>query len=158
MNATKWTRTLMGLALVGLMACGGGEPAEEEVVEEAPPAAPAMPEATVIQATELATNPQAHEGMTVRVNALMVKSPVGNSAVFVDLPTTPAPTPFLVYFLAPPIPAAGRSVDIVGTVKPVTPEVVSGWVTAGTITENDRLVVEFASHYLESQSIQPAGM
>lgn len=162
MNEMNWTRflpkTLFGLVLVTLVACGGGESAEEPM-EEAPAvaAAPSMPEAPVIQATELA-NPAAHEGMTVRVNGLMVKSAVGTKAIFVDLPTSPAPTPFLIYLPGPPVPAAGRSIDIVGTVKPVTPEVVGQWVAAGEITENDRLVVEFASHYLESQAVQAAGM
>jgi hypothetical protein len=154
-------RSLLGTALVGLMACGGGEPAEEAAVEEAPaeaPAAPAMPEATVIQATELATNAARHEGSSVRLNGLTVTSAVGTSAVFVELPTSPAPTPFLIFFPAPPVPAAGRSVDVVGTVKPVTPELVNGWVSSGAITENDRLMVEFASYYLESQAVQPAGM
>jgi hypothetical protein len=160
MNATKWTRTLLGLALIGVTACGGGEPAEEEVVEEAPaaPAAPAMPEAPVIEATELASNAAAHQGMPVRLNALMVNSAVGTGAVFVNLPTSPAPTPFLIQFPNPPVPAAGRSIDVVGTVKPVTPELVNGWVSSGVITENDRLMVEFASHYLEAQAVQPAGM
>ena len=159
MNATKWTRTLLGLALVGLMACGGGEPAEEEVVEEAPeaPAAPAMPEATVVEGAALA-NPAAYNGQTIRVNGLQVNSQVGNSAVFVNLPTSPAPTPFLIHFASPPVPAAGRTIDVVGTVTPVTPELVDGWVSSGAITENDRLMVEFASHYLESQAVQAAGM
>jgi hypothetical protein len=165
MNATRWTRTLqlfMGsLALVGVMACGGGEPAEEEPAAEAAPeapAAPTMPEATVVEAAQLATGAAALEGQTVRVNGLAVNSQVGTSAVFVNLPTSPAPTPFLIHFSAPPVPAAGRSIDVVGTVTPVTPELVNGWVSSGAITENDRLMVEFASHYLESQAVQPAGM
>jgi len=160
MNSTKWTRTLLGLALVGVMACGGGEPEEDPAAEAAPeaPAAPALPEATVVEGAALGTNPASYEGQTVRVNGLTVKSPVGTSAVFVDLPTTPQPTPFLIHFGAPPVPAGGRAIDIVGVVTPVTPEVVEGWVASGAITENDRLVVEFASHYLESQAVQPAGM
>ena len=158
MNGTKWTRALLVFGLVGLAACGGGEPAEE-VADGAPEAsaAPTMPEAPVIAAAELA-NASAHEGMAVRVNGLLVSSAVGTSAVFVNLPTSPAPTPFLVHFAAPPVPAAGRSFDVVGTVTPVTPEVVEGWISSGAITENDRLMVEFATHYLESQAVQPAGM
>jgi hypothetical protein len=158
MNGTKWTRALLVFGLVGVAACGGGEPAEEEVMEEAPQAAaPTMPEAPVIQASELA-NASAHEGMTVRVNGLQVSSAVGTSAVFVNLPTSPAPTPFLVHFSAPPVPAAGRTFDVVGTVTPITPEVVDGWISSGAITENDRLMVEFATHYIESQAVQAAGM
>jgi hypothetical protein len=158
MNGTIWTRALLVFGLVGVVACGGGEPAEEGA-EEAPaaPAAPTLPEAPVVSATELA-NPAAHEGMAVRVNGLMVNSAVGTSAVFVNLPTTPAPTPFLVHFGAPPVPAAGRSFDVVGTIRPITPDVVNGWIASGAITENDRLMVEFATHYLESQAVQAAGM
>ena len=112
MNAKVWTRTLMGLALVGLMACGGAETEEAPEAEAAPeaPAAPAMPEAQVVEGTELA-NAAAHEGMTVRVNGLQVNSAVGTSAVFVTLPTTRQPTPFLIHFSQPPIPAARGAED-----------------------------------------------
>jgi hypothetical protein len=157
MNGSKWTRSLLGMALVGLTACGGGEPADEEVVEEAPAeaAAAAMPEAAVLDPTELQTNAAAHEGMTVRLNGMNVQSAVGTNAVWVELPNR---NPFLVHVATPPVPAAGRSIDIVGTVQPITPEVVNGWVSSGAITENDRLVVEFATHYIEAQAVQPAGM
>lgn len=152
MNTTKWTRTLMGFALVGMMACGGGE-TEEAPIEEAPEAAaPAAPAAPELAATELA-NPAAHEGMTVQVSNLKVAGAVGTSAVWVELPTTPAPTQFLVRTPTPP--AVGSTVTVVGTVHPVTPEVVEGWLSAGAISENDKLVVEFASHYLDATSVQP---
>ena len=118
MNTTKWTRTLLGLALVGVTACGGGE-TEEEVIEEAPveaPAAPAMPEAAVLDATELQTNAAAHEGQTVRLNDMHVTSTVGTAGVWVELPNK---NPFLVHTTTPP--ATGSMVDIVGTVTPITP-------------------------------------
>ena len=152
MNGSNWTRTLLGFALIGLMACGGGETTEEEIVEEAPaPAAPAMPEAAVLDATELQMNAAAHEGQTVRLNGMNVQSAVGANAVWVELPNK---NPFLVHTMTPP--AAGTAVDIVGTVNAITPEIVAGWVTSGAITENDKLVVEFATHYIEAQAIEPA--
>ena len=156
MNASKWTRSLLGMALVGLMACGGGEPAEEEVSEEAAPpeaTAPAAPSAPALDPTELQTNAAAHEGERVSLSGMNVQSAVGTSAVWVELPNK---NPFLVHFTAPPIPAAGRRVDLVGTVHAITPDVVNGWVSSGAITENDKLVVEFATHYLEAESVTAA--
>jgi hypothetical protein len=156
MNASKWTRSLLGMALVGLMACGGGEPAEEEVSEEAAPpeaTAPAAPSAPALDPTELQTNAAAHEGEQVSLSGMNVQSTVGTSAVWVELPNK---NPFLVHFAAPPIPAAGRRVDLVGTVHAITPDVVNGWVSSGAITENDKLVVEFATHYLEAESVTAA--
>jgi hypothetical protein len=160
MNKTYWMHgrrsasLFLGLALVGLVACGGGEPAVEEVVEEAPPAAPAMPEATVVDLAEFGTNPGGYEGTPVRLNAVPVTSVLGTNAVWVELPTTPAVTPFLVHTATPP--AANTRVDIVGTVTAVTPAAVDEWVNSGVISENDRLVVEFATHYLEAEAIQPS--
>ena len=165
MEKTFWTRgrgfsfSLVGMALVALMACGGGEPAEDEMVEEAAPealSAPAMPEATVVDPAELGTNPGAHEGGAVRINGVAVTSLLGTSAFWVELPTSPAVTPFLVHSATPP--AANTRVDIVGTVTAVTTAAVDEWVTSGAITENDRLVVEFATHFLEAEAIQPSGM
>ena len=164
MTATTWTRTrrraptLLGLALVGLVGCGGGEPAEEEMVEEAPEAAPAptMPDAPVLDATELQTNAAAHEGQTVRLNNMMVQSAVGTNAVWVELPNK---NPFLVRTDNPP--SAGAHVDVVGEVRPVNEALVNEWVSSGAITENDKLVVEFATHYIDAQAVEPtagAGM
>ena len=155
MNGNRWTRSLLGMALVGLMACGGGEPAEEEVSEDAPASeasAPAAASAPALDPTELQTNAAAHEGERVSLSGMNVQSTVGTSAVWVELPNR---NPFLVHFAAPPIPAAGRRVDLVGTVHAITPEVVNGWVSSGAISENDKLVVEFATHYLESEAVTP---
>ena len=163
MNGTSWTRarrlapTLLGLALVGLVGCGGGEPAEEELVEEAPsPPAATMPEATVIEATQLVTNQATYEGQTVRINGVRVSSLLGSGAVWVDLPTDLQPTPFLVRTPTPP--ATGSTVDIVGTVMAMDEATVDEWVTSGMISENDRLQAEFATHYIDAQAVQPAGM
>ncbi len=148
---------LMGLALVSFAGCGG-ETAEEAVMEEASTAAaPAMPEADVVDQAELGMDPAGHEGMVVRLNGITVTSVVGTSAFWTELPTDPAPTPFLVHTASTP--AANARVDVVGTVSQITPAVVEDWVSSGAITEGDRLMVEFATHYLEAEAIQPsAGM
>ena len=162
MNGTSWTRarrlapTLLGLALVGLVGCGGGEPAEEELVEEAPSLAATMPEATVVEATQLVTNPATYEGQTVRINGVRVSSPLGSGAVWVDLPADLQPTPFLVR--TPTLPATGSTVDIVGTVMAMDEATVDEWVTSGMISENERLQAEFATHYIDAQAVQPVGM
>jgi len=162
MNVTSWTRvhrlapTLLGLALVGLVGCGGAEPAEEELVEEVPAPEATMPEATVVEATQLGAETATYEGQTVRINGVLVSSPLGSGAVWVDLPTDLQPTPFLIRTPTPPAP--GSTVDIVGTVMAMTAATVDEWVTSGMISENERLQAEFATHYLDAQAVQPAGM
>lgn len=143
------------VALVALTGCGGGEPAADDMAEEAPAmeeAAPAMPEAAAVDAGVLGADPAAYEGQTIRLNGVMAASMVGMGAVFIELPTDPAPTPFLVRTDSPP--AVGAMFDVVGTVTPITTAAVDEWVSAGEITENDRLVVEFATHYLEGESVE----
>ncbi len=143
------------VALVALTGCGGDEPAADDMAEEAPAmeeAAPAMPEAAVVDAGALGADPSAYEGQTIRLNGVMAASMVGMGAVFIELPTDPAPTAFLVRTDSPP--AVGAMFDVVGTVTPITTAAVDEWVSAGEITENDRLVVEFATHYLEGESVE----
>jgi hypothetical protein len=36
----------------------------------------------------------------------------------------------------------------------MTPEIAAGWQEAGRLTENERLVAEFAVHFLEAEEIE----
>ena len=162
MTETYWKRGLrltsscLVLTLVALTGCGGGEPAADDMAEGAPAmedaAAPAMPEAPVVDASALATDPAAYEGQMVRLDGMMATSMIGTNAVFIELPTEPAPTPFLVRADSPP--AVGSMFDVVGTVTAVTTAAVDEWVSSGAIAENDRMVVEFATHYLDAAAVQ----
>lgn len=161
MTETYWrhglrlTSSCLVVALVALTGCGGGEPAADDMTEDAPAmeeAASEMPEAAVVDAGALGADPAAYEGQMIRLNGMMAASVVGTGAVFVELPTDPAPTAFLVRSDSPP--AAGAMFDVVGTVTAITAAAVDEWVSAGEITENDRLVVEFNTHYLEAESVE----
>lgn len=161
MTETYWrhglrlTSSCLVVALVALTGCGGGEPAADDMAEDTPAmeeAAPAMPEAAVVDAGALGVDPAAYEGQMIRLNGMMAASVVGTGAVFVELPTDPAPTAFLVRSDSPP--AAGAMFDVVGTVTAITTTAVDEWVSAGEITENDRLVVEFNTHYLEAEAVE----
>lgn len=150
----KLTSSCLVLTLVALTGCGGGEPAADDMAEE--PAmeetAAEMPEATMVDAAALGADPAAYEGQMVRLNGVTAASMIGASAVFVELPTDPAPTAFLVRTDSPP--AAGSMFDVVGTVTAITTATVDEWVSSGAISENDRMVVEFATHYLEATSVE----
>lgn len=112
---------------------------------------------TVVAADDLKTGSEAYEGQVVRLSGVAVSQTMGSQAFFVDLPATanlPA-TPFLVRALpaAGGIPAMGTQVVITGMLLAVTDSMVSDWVGSGVINENDRLLVEFATHYIEAEQL-----
>jgi hypothetical protein len=163
MDQNRWHRasnrlavSMMTVGLIGLAACGGGEEAEAPAEEPAAaaPAAPAMPEATVVESMQLQTGAAGLAGQTVRVNGLQVQSPLGTKAFWVALPNK---NPFLIVTAEDATVSNGQTVDVVGTVRQMNPTTLNEWVTSGRITENQKLEAEFATEYIEAQAVQPSG-
>ena len=151
---TKLAASMMVFGLVSLAACGGGEEGEEiEVDVEAPPAAPAMPEGTVIDAAQLQTGAAALAGQTVRVNGVKVVSRLGANGFWVELPNK---NPFLVVTTDSATVNPQQTVDVVGVVTVMNPATLNEWVTSGRISENQKLEAEFATEYIEATAVQPA--
>ena len=48
---------------------------------------------------------------------------------------------------------AGETATVVGVVTPVSADVLDAWEAAGTIDANDRIIAEFATHYLDASLV-----
>lgn len=118
---------------------------------------------TTVAAEELKTGADAYVGQVIRLLGLEVSSTMGSQAFFLDLPASemlPA-TPFLVRM----IPALADSVrvglgedaTVIGTVMLMTDSIVADWVDSGGISENDRILVEFATHFIEADQVETSG-
>ena len=162
MDQNRWHRasnrlavSMMTVGLIGLAACGGGEEAEAPAEEPAAaaPAAPTMPDATVIESMQLQTGAAGLAGQTVRVNGLAVQSLLGTKAFWVALPNK---NPFLIVTAEDAAVSNGQTVDVVGTVRQMNPATLNEWVTSGRISENQKLEAEFATEYIEAQAVQPS--
>jgi hypothetical protein len=140
------------LAVAGLMAWLAMESARRPVaqVNESAPAAAEATEAEAVQGvafSEIAANPAAYEGQTVTVTEMPVGSTLGPRLFWADIPMG---QPFIVL-----VPAgvqgvaAGQTVSVDGTVRPINEQVLGEWVATGALEEGMRPAAEAASHYLE---------
>lgn len=146
------TASLVLLGLVTMIGCG--EPAVDQVVEEEPVAeVPVMPEHTEIQAEQLQADAAALRGQMVRVNSVRVMSLVGTKGFWVELPNG---NPFLVRTEDDTTVEIDQLVDIVGTITAVSESLVADWVASGSISESDKLIVEFATDFIEVEMLMPA--
>ena len=155
---SKGSRRAVPLMLLGsltIIGCGGdAEPAAEAVVEEeAAVEVPVMPEFTEIDAEQLQTGAAAFRGQVVRVNGVMVASLVGTQSFWIELPNK---NPFLVRTEGETTVEPLQLVDVVGTVTEVNEGLVAGWVDSGSISETDKLIVEFATDFIEVEMVMEA--
>ena len=109
--------------------------------------------ATRVTAQELRLNPEEHEGQRVRIGS-SVASAVGSQAFFLDLPQSP----FLVKMDSSLV-AEGRQIPqgeivVTGTLLAMNDSIVDAWAEAGSISQGDRPLVEFATHFIEASRIR----
>jgi hypothetical protein len=143
------------VALLGsLIACGGGDAADEAAADstaEAPAAGPATISGTMLTADQLKTSAQTYVGQTVNVVNMAVAQPVGTEAFFLDVPEVP----FLVKLPAgTPVPATGAHVTVVGVMKAMNDSIMNDWITRKLVPEADKILIEFSTNYIEAQSVQ----
>ena len=124
-----------------------------EVVEESA-AVPAGPEATDADVTTLESAPQQYEGTVIRVRGVNVASPVGSQAFFVDLPRTPFLVKMGPELVAQGVAVPSGTVDVVGTLMAMNDSIISAWTADGSISEGDRPIVEFATHFIEAVAVE----
>ena len=111
--------------------------------------------ATTVAAVDLQTDPTPFEGQLIRVAGLTVASTFGTQGFWLEMPNR---TPFLVS-MSPEVMAegiavgAGSTVTVTGTVYVMNDSTLITWIEAGTIQEGDRIVAEFAIHYLEAVQV-----
>jgi hypothetical protein len=148
---------VIGVFLYWLSAQAAAERAQEEI-EEAP-AEDTMSDVQTVAVGDLETDATPYEGQELRIERANVASTLGDQGFWLE---TPSGNPFLVS-MGPEVQAAGVSVTsgspvtVIGTVHAMTDSVLTAWVEDGTIAENDRIVAEFATHFLEATDVRTSG-
>lgn len=110
-----------------------------------------------VQVTEenLRMTPEQFEGQVVRIT-LAVAAPVGPEAFFLDV----TDSPFLVK-ISDELVAQGQAVPqgevtVSGPLMAMTDSIRGAWVAEGIIPPADEVLVEFATHFIEANTIQAA--
>lgn len=158
------------LMLAAFVAMGGflywlyvtAEPTQPAVVGiEEDSAEAATQTGMMVEPDSLKTSPERYEGQQIRVENVEVTQNMGRTTMFVDLPESAnlPPQSFLVR-IGPAIdsaaaaPQSGSRVTVVGTLAAMSDSIVTDWIDSGSITETDRLLVEFATHFMIADEIQ----
>ncbi len=98
------------------------------------------------------------EGQEVQIGATNVASLLGEQGFWLE---TPSGNPFLVS-KGPAVVASGvaitpgSAVTVTGTVHAMSDSVLTAWTESGGIAEGDRIVAEFATHFIEATEVEPA--
>lgn len=127
------------------------------LVEEAPVEEP-MTDSRTIDPAEMQMDATPFEGQEVRLEAINVASLLGTQGFWIEMPNG---NPFLVS-MSPAVMAAGtaavpgRAATVTGTVHAMNDSTLTAWTTAATVAENDRIVAEFATHYIEATEVTVA--
>jgi hypothetical protein len=114
-----------------------------------------------VTAEALGAAPGTYVGHFVRLDSVSVSSALGRRAFLVELGTTGRSVPFLVVMDSALI-AQNRTiprgrVTVAGTVRERTDSVVDRWITNGVISEGDRPIVEYTTHWIEAARIRGPG-
>jgi hypothetical protein len=114
------------------------------------------PTATRVNGLELQDSASVFEGQRIIVTGLPVASLLGTQGFWMELPNR---NPFLVSFSqalrADSVSVSmGERATVTGTVQTVNDSILNAWTESGSITENDRIVAEFATHFLEAERIR----
>ena len=118
-------------------------------------------DAVPITAADIMTDASPYAGQLVRLAPQTVLSMVGQQGFTLDFPAGP----FLVSYSDQEITdgfavAPGDVVRVTGRITAMTPEIAGGWQEAGRLNEGERMVAEFAVHFLQAEDIEvsaPAG-
>jgi hypothetical protein len=121
------------------------------------------PDAIPVSASDIMLDASPYLGQVVLLEPQTVLSLVGQQGFMLDFPTGP----FLVSYSDEEIAqgfavAPGDVVRVTGTITAMTPEIAGGWEEAGHLSEGERMVAEFAVHFLQAEDIEistaaPAG-
>lgn len=148
---------LLAFAIIGGFLFYLNQASKATVVEvvEAAEETPAAGEVTTVEWNTFAAAPASYQGQKVRIAGLEVVSRVGNAAFWVE---APGDTYYLVRMLPAVIdggasPAPGAVVTVVGTGHAMADSVLDAWEAAGVITSGQRAEAEFATSFLEVESV-----
>lgn len=126
---------------------------EEPVVEES------STTARTVTGEEIQMDATPFEGQEIRLASFNVASTLGTQGFWLEMPNG---NPFLVS-MSPDVMAegvavaAGSRATVIGTVHAMNDSTLTAWTDGGTIGEGDRIVAEFATHYLEATDVEVQG-
>lgn len=132
------------------------ERAQREIAEV--PVEDTTPTTGAVPVGDIETDGTPFVGQEVRINATNVASLLGQQGFWLE---TPSGNPFLIS-KGPEVMASGVAispgspVSVTGTVHAMSDSVLTAWTEAGTIAEGDRIVAEFATHFVEATDVEPA--
>ena len=136
---------------------------EMQAIEEAEAAAAAaedtMATAQTVPVGDVEADATPYVGQEIRIAGTNVASLLGEQGFWLE---TPGGNPFLVS-MGPEVQAQdiqvspGSRVTVVGTVQTMDPSVLDAWVETGSIAEGDRIVAEFATHFLQATDVLVSG-
>lgn len=165
-GATNLGTPLMIVAFVvigGFMWWLGQQAAAERAIQQAQEEeAAAEDTVTTVQTVpvgDIEVDASPYEGQEIRIAGTNVASLLGEQGFWLE---TPGGNPFLVS-KGPAVQAEGvdvtpgSRVTAVGTIRAMSDSVLTAWVDGGSIAEGDRIVAEFATHYLEADDILVSG-
>lgn len=165
-GATNLGTPLMIVAFVvigGFMWWLGRQAAAERAIQQAQEeAAAAEDTVTTVQTVpvgDIEVDASPYVGQEIRIAGTDVASLLGEQGFWLE---TPGGNPFLVS-KGPEVQAAGvdvtpgSAVTAVGTIREMNDSVLTAWVESGGIAEGDRIVAEFATHYLEADDVLVSG-
>jgi hypothetical protein len=165
-GATDMGMPLMILAFVvigGFMFWLNAQAAEERamrVVEEPEPEEEVMDTGVqTISGAEIQMDATPFEGQQVRLEAVNVASLLGTQGFWLEMPNG---NPFLVS-MSDELLAAGMTVSpgsaatVEGTMTAMNDSTLTAWTEAETIGEGDRIVAEFATHYIAAETVRVSG-
>jgi hypothetical protein len=132
--------------------------APPEITEDEGPAE-VMMEAQMVDAEAFEVDPDGYMGVRVRLDDVNVAQAVGDRSFFIDLPRTP----FLVHMgdelvaAGEMLPTPGAPVTVIGDVVAMNDSIISAWADAGEFAEADRVLIEFATHFIEALQLSHDG-
>jgi hypothetical protein len=113
----------------------------------------------VVTGEEIQLDATPFEGQEIRLASFDIASLLGTQGFWLEMPNG---NPFLVSMSAE-VMAEGVAVTpgglatVTGVVHAMNDSTLTAWTEAGTIAENDRIVAEFATHYLEASDVLASG-
>lgn len=170
-NGSRRGATNLGtpLMIVAFVVIGGflwwlgqqaaAERAMQAAQEEAAAAEDTVPTVQTVPVGDIEVDATPYVGQEIRIAGTNVASLLGDQGFWLE---TPGGNPFLVS-MGPEVQAAGVNVTAgsrvtaVGTIHEMNDSVLTAWVDGGSIAEGDRIVAEFATHYLEADDVLVSG-
>jgi len=118
-----------------------------------------MPTINTVSPEAIERDAAPFEGREIRLAAIEVASLLGDKGFWLEMP---GGNPFLVSLTSEADAAGvevtpGSPVTVVGTVVAMTDSILNDWVDSGSIGEGDRIVAEFATHFLAASQVELRG-